>query len=294
MKNFFYGLLIKLGYKVENIKKAKSAIETGLQRFDVLQNKNLLFRAHRYIENINREFPDLSISDSGEGVLVSFSGLKIYVESAEEFFIINEVFIEKDYNFLTPADCILVDIGANIGISSLYFSRISSVRKIYAFEPVADTFSQAKENFARNGKNDTIAVENIGLGNSSRRETFIFNKMMKGNTGLRGKLSKSYAQAQEYDERPVQIEDADGVFRRIISENPREKIVVKMDCEGAEYEIIGRLSETNLLGNIHAFLIEWHDKGAASIEQPLRDAGFFVFSRQLTPESGMIYCVKNH
>ena len=65
-----------------------------------------------------------------------------------------------------------------------------------------------------------------------------------------------------------------------------------MDCEGAEYEIFENLSESNLLGKIDVLIIEWHDKGAKSIENTLLKFGFNVFSRDLGPISGIITASK--
>jgi hypothetical protein len=67
---------------------------------------------------------------------------------------------------------------------------------------------------------------------------------------------------------------------------------LKIDCEGAEYEIIQKLSDTNLLADIDILLIEWHDKGAKMLEDILIANDFRIISRHLTSITGMIYAFK--
>lgn len=293
MKKFIYNLFGKFGYKIENRRKRKSEVRKKLQRFGALQNLSLLVRANRYINKLQETYPELTISDHQNGVMVSFSDAVFYIESPEEFFILSEVFLEKDYRFIDDKQCILIDIGANIGISSLFFLKNNNVKKIYAFEPVEDTYRQALQNFSLNNVGQSVELHNYGLGKNDRSETFIFNKDIKGNTGVRGKLSRSYANQNNLEERQVAIKNVSDVFTKIIAENPGMRLVVKMDCEGAEYEIIESLNASGHLKNIDVWMIEWHDKGADSIETALKNAGYFIFSRQLAVNAGMIHAVKH-
>jgi FkbM family methyltransferase len=294
MKKALQKIINSLGYKIQKTSKDKNSKLQFLQRFHIEKNIDILFKAKSYIENLSKYFDDVQIENHRDGFIVSFSGVKIYVESAEEFFIINEVFIENDYNFKSLSSAVVIDIGANIGISSLFFSQLSNVEKIYAFEPVEDTFAQAQYNFTLNSNLSKVhSLQNFGLGKNDRDEVFMFNKFIKGNTGVRGKLSSSYANSTHVVEKNVKIRDASKVFSEILDENARKQIIVKMDCEGAEYEIFESLQKSQLISQIDVFMIEWHDHGAEAIESKLIDAGFSFFSRRLAINSGMLYAIKN-
>lgn len=294
MKNSLYKIINKIGYKIENKKKIKSQqIESLRKKFAHANNFDLLFKAKELIYKIEKKFPDFTLKNHEEGFVLSFAGNAIYVESVEEFFIINEVFVEEEYKFNTSNKVIVLDIGTNIGTAALYFSALKNVEKIYCFEPVETTFNQAKYNFSINEKASKIAVfNNFGLGKNDRNETFLFDKKVKGNTGLRGKMSNSYSNNTTTEEVEVKIKCASTQIQTILEANPNSKFVVKMDCEGAEYEIFENLTPT-ILSSIDIYMIEWHDKGKEVLEEKLLKNGFNLFLKELAPNAGIILASKS-
>ncbi|WP_308992656.1 FkbM family methyltransferase [Mariniflexile litorale] len=293
MRNLLYTLINKLGYRIVNKNKERAQLMLPLKKYGIKKNFNILFQSKYYIQNLENKFKDLTIVNHKEGFLVGFLDLNIYVESEEEFHILNEIFVRNDYDFITGSKSILIDIGANIGITSLFFSRLDFVDRIYAFEPVKDTFELAQYNFSLNDKIQKIAtIKNIGLGSNSRKELFLFDKNCKGNTGLRGKSSPSYRNNISAKEREVQIESATFEIGSIIAENSNRKVIVKMDCEGGEYEILEDLFQSGMIDKIDVLLLEWHDKGSKVIEDMLIHSGFDYFSRHYDALTGMIYAFK--
>lgn len=295
MKKYLYTLINRLGYKIENRQHILDRQMAYLSKFNITENINLLKRATVYVKKIDQFYPDLKIVSHLNGLVFSFSNVSIFVESPEEIFIISEVFVEYDYNFTSTQNCVVIDIGANIGISSLFFSTLPFVEKIYSFEPVPETYQQAKKNLSLNESiNKVVQINNFGLGKNNKSEVFIFNKDMKGNTGVRGLLSPSYAaNLNTFVEVEVAIRDTSEIISQIKNENLGKKIVVKMDCEGAEYEIFENLTNSGVLNSVDVFMIEWHDKGPSEIEKALQEAKFNCFSRNLGPNSGMICAYKN-
>jgi FkbM family methyltransferase len=283
----------KLGYKISNIAQKEKDISDLVRGFAVKSDKhNLVLNSAPYIFEIKRNFPELTLQSHRDGVLANFNGLQLYIESSEEFFILKEVFIEKDYNLLSNENFVVFDIGMNIGISSLFFALNRKVAQIYSFEPVETTYNQALYNLDLNqGYSNKIKAFNFGLGGSSRVEKVLYNSQAKGNCGIRLDLSLVIDKdnAEEID---INIKNVSEVLPDLLAKHLGQKKVFKIDCEGAEYEIIQKLSDAHLLADIDILLIEWHDKGATILEELLVANNFNVISRHLTSITGMIYAFK--
>jgi FkbM family methyltransferase len=293
MKKIIYSFINKLGYRIEKKIRDRKLIAPYLNKFNIEENYNILFDAKFYIKNLDNKFKNLTIKNHNDGFIIGFLDLNIYVESVEEFFILNEIFIREDYNFISGSQSIVIDIGANIGITSLFFSRLDYVDKIYGFEPVKDTFDQAQYNLALNKDIQKVfCLKNIGLGKNPRKEVFVFDKECKGNTGIRGLASPSYSNNSNARAREVIIASATAEIGEIIKENQDRRVVVKMDCEGGEYEILEDLYESGLINKIDVLILEWHDQGSKSIEKTLLDSGFDYFLKNFDSSTGMIYAFK--
>ncbi|WP_396186000.1 FkbM family methyltransferase [Flavobacterium sp.] len=293
MKEYIHSLLKKLGYKVSNISKKEQNIKNLVAGFAVQNNSNdLVIRSAPYLFEIKKYFPELTLESHKEGVLAHFNDLQLYIESSEEFFIVKEVFIEKDYNLLSNESFVVFDIGMNIGISSLFFALNKNVQQIYSFEPVVTTYNQAIYNLELNpAYSNKIEAFNFGLGGFSRIEKVLYNAQAKGNCGIR--LESSLVIGKDNStEIEINIKNISEVLPDLIAKHPGQKKVLKIDCEGAEYEIIQKLSDSNVLSDIDILMIERHDKGAKILEDLLIANDFRVVSRHLTSITGMIYAFK--
>lgn len=293
MNKQIHKIVKKLGYKISNISKQEKEVQDLVRGFAVQNDtNNLVFNSASYLFEIKKHFPELALEHHKEGVLASFNGLKFYIESSEEFFILKEVFIEKDYNLMSNESVVVFDIGMNIGISSLFFGLNKNVVKIYSFEPVTTTYNQAVYNLKLNpSSSHKTEVFNFGLGGSTRVEKVLYNPQAKGNCGIRLDLSLVIDKANA-EEIEINIKSIGEVLPQLLAKHPEQKKVFKIDCEGAEYEIIEKLSELNLLVNVDVLLIEWHDKGSKILEDLLVANNFRVISRYLTSITGMIYAFK--
>ena len=219
--------------------------------------------------------------------------MKIYIESLEEFHILNEVFIKQDYGYKTTDKVILIDIGTNIGITSLFFSGFDYIDKIYGFEPVEETYNQANYNLELNKDIHKVeSIKNIGLAKNDRKEIFSFDNTIKGNTGVRGALSPNYSKSKSANAVEVTLKDASDELSKIIDASDNKKIIVKMDCEGAEYEILENLKASKVLNKIDLILLEWHDEGYELIEQILLESRFNFITQNINTISGMVYAYK--
>lgn len=65
------------------------------------------------------------------------------------------VFINNEYEYLPVKDRVVIDIGANIGDSSIYFT-LQGAKKVLALEPYQKSYEFAKKNIESNGFSDKV------------------------------------------------------------------------------------------------------------------------------------------
>jgi len=75
---------------------------------------------------------------------------------------IHEVFEEEDYKFLNVKDKNVLDIGAFVGDSPIYFI-LKGAKKVYAIEHIRMLIMKCLENIKLNNMEDKIIPINMGI-----------------------------------------------------------------------------------------------------------------------------------
>lgn len=148
-----------------------------------------------------------------------------------------EIITRNDYklnNYKNQKGKIFVDIGANLGIATIIMAKLNPESLVYAFEPCSKVFD--------------LLIENIRINNL--KNVIVFNKAVtkKGISVLKLSInntmtgaSSTYADSKFFEEyKNNSFENVNCVsFDEFIKENNISKIhLLKIDCEGAEYDII--------------------------------------------------------
>ena len=136
---------------------------------------------------------------------------------------IYETFEEKQWDFLNVQNKSVLDIGAFVGDSPIYFI-LKGAKKVYAIEPHPKAYKEMKKNIKLNNIDDKIIPINMGI---SYEKDYI--TIPKGKINIEGSLFKS-----EGDN----IKIPAGKLSKIIEKYNIDTQVLKMDCEGCEYDII--------------------------------------------------------
>jgi len=116
---------------------------------------NSTFPLTSYEARISRESGadgNLVISNTGNGTIKFNNKDFQYLDSASLLFIYDEIFNKQIYNFKTDRKSpVIIDAGANIGLSVIYFKLKFPEAQITAFEPDEEVFSVLKNNMASFG-----------------------------------------------------------------------------------------------------------------------------------------------
>lgn len=83
-----------------------------------------------------------------------------------------------------PGDCVF-DVGANIGIFTLFLAQKWPTLRIFAFEPVPQVFKALRRNIHKHAPDSAIELLNVGLSREGGSELFEFDAGMSPNTTMR-------------------------------------------------------------------------------------------------------------
>lgn len=169
------------------------------------------------------------------------------VKDFMSLYIYNEIFIDKSYDYpnLGIIDPLIIDIGANTGLFTLRMKELYPKATLLSYEPFPSNFEQLSENIKLSDLED-VKLINKGVGGSSRSEKLFINKNNIGGHSL----FELEARSNEF----VTI-DIQGIAELINNLGSKRIHLIKMDCEGAEYEIIKAL-DAGLVSTIEIILFE--------------------------------------
>jgi len=194
------------------------------------------------------------------------NGIRYLVRGgSSDFGIINEVFIVKEYNKLLnfiKKDSVVIDIGAQIGVFSVYAGKLANEGVVFCYEPFEENFNMLEKNISLN-KLDNVRVFKLGVaGRRGNRKLIISNE----NTGGHG----FYEDGEGVDVRVITLKD-------IFEDNKIGQCdFLKMDCEGAEYEIL-MSTPKKYLEKIKSITMEYHDnEDVSKLKKFLEKTGFDV------------------
>ncbi len=131
---------------------------------------------------------------------------------------------DKTFSLLPPPETVF-DIGANIGYFSLYFSSKFPKTKIYAFEPIPNTFKHLNKNLEINNSKN-ITPLNIGLSDTKKTVEMFYNPEACGSSSLENLLENKST---------YKVETQFNTLDDFVKENNIDNIdFIKCDVEGAE------------------------------------------------------------
>ena len=191
-------------------------------------------RSFRFAADITRRSPSSNLSS------FRWNGREIfYRPGTTDAFVIYQILLKggsKAEYYLPSAlkPKIILDIGANIGASIIYFRSQFSDAKIFGFEPHPDTFALLKQNVANL---PNVMVFNYGLGATDQRVVARADQVNFGAFATHAEFNDHGKPVAEVE---CQIRRLDDVLREL---GIKEVDLIKIDCEGAEADIFSTLSD---------------------------------------------------
>ncbi len=188
-------------------------------------------------------------SDQYKGEILFRDGFKLFVDDSSDISSISTSFFRKDYGTLDPHWKTIVDIGAHKGFFTTYAARNCPQSQIYSFEPIKSSFESLSKNVISNNLNGRVKVFNLGVAGTAGEKEI--------------NLSSSSTDNSFYTEIGSIMTGTQTIvcttLAGIIYNNKLDKIdLLKLDCEGAEFEIL-MSSSKEVLDKLSEIRMEYHN-----------------------------------
>jgi len=163
-----------------------------------------------------------------------------------------EIFYRNEYYFKTKnKNPVIIDCGANIGVSIIYFKWLYPNSTIYGFEPDKRTFELLERNIVKNELKDVHLI-NAAVSDKAGKIDFFIDSEHPG----------ALAMSTRYGRMPKDRTTVQSIsLSSFIKENHIQDIdFIKMDIEGSEKEVLKDLDKNKMFNKIKKLLVEYHHK----------------------------------
>lgn len=210
---------------------------------------------------------------------------------------LNEVWIYNVYcpkGFELNENDTVVDIGGHIGMFSVFAAKQCKKGKIYTFEPCNENFKLLKENIMLNNCENIIAFKKAVSSENTEKDLFLYEDDYEAHS-----FFKKNDEAEKITVKTISLTN-------FLKENNINKIdFLKIDCEGAEYEILYSCNP-EIFKKIKVISMEYHNVNKILEKQGLEPIynenfngqnlasflqknGFEVTIKITDPKGGMLY-----
>ena len=196
--------------------------------------------------------------------------------------LISEIFFDSVYEFQCSTEApLIVDAGANIGISALYFKHLFPSSRIICFEPDPKTYELLKEN-CRGNKLTNVDLHQVALSSQSGEAPFYSDASANNYVGM--SLNKRL-QGKGYPLKTATIQT-----EKLSSFIIEKTDLLKLDIEGSELFVLKDLAATKKITLIERMIIEYHsdeeneENQLSELLAILEDEDFsYILSNQIAP-----------
>lgn len=134
----------------------------------------------------------------------------------------------------------VVEVGANVGVYSCWMAEVArradAATEVFAFEPSREAFARLWANVRANGADGRVCAFNAAVADEGGTRTFYEPPGALTN----GSFSADFARHFSADAKAVRVLTVSGEFVEALAA-PFERVLLKIDVEGAELEVIGAL-----------------------------------------------------
>ena len=267
----------RAGFTVTSVAKTNwnSEINTNTSDFPIwhkaegtMHDPQLVPEWHQIFQSnmlkLQQKYGTSSVVATVEDAAKTYSWLKNNGSESVELF--DEVFVNNVYKVSRAdlANRTVIDIGANQGMFSILAAALGS-SKVLAVEPVTGTFDLLNANIKASNLHNIHAIKRAVCGKPSGPVSIGLHDKSGHNSMYQSGSSSELVQTITLAE--------------LVKQAGSDPIFLKLDCEGAEYDIIFD-SEAGVFDQVQSIAVEIHGdlhpkyKGVESLQNKLKELGF--------------------
>ena len=183
------------------------------------------------------------------------------------------------------SDDVLIDVGANIGLYSLYAAKINPKCRIYALEPAFQNFTNLCNNIVLNAVQNIIPC-NFPLADRETFDVFFVSDIQPGSA------LHSFGQPSDFKVESNAISLQQGALSMtldaLVSQyGLPQPSLIKIDVDGIEEKIIKGAQNVLQSKQMRTMLLEWSfrsDEDITRLEQTMRHLGYSLSRRSAWAE----------
>ena len=229
--------------------------------------------------------------------IVNVSNIKLFIRSENlksklaDLYMVTNCVIDRQYDYAPGvlSQCgVIIDIGAHIGSFSVYAARQTEDSSIFSFEPSPENYFQFNKNIALNRLTNVHPFQKAIAAHSGKAPFYydLFNNAAHSLI----KETKDFISV-----------DCTTLKETFLDFKIEQCDFLKIDCEGAEYEILFN-TPAEILKRIKRIALEYHNPifyGVKNVEHTSENLARFLnkmgFETKILPENraqGMLLAVR--
>jgi len=219
------------------------------------------------------------------------SGEKLTLAEPIDVVIFWLVFVRRHYP-VNVSDRVIVDVGANIGVFTLYAARQAPNARIIAIEPFPQTYDRLRNHVEDNHLADRVTVLNCAIApdkgwgemDSAEGIPSVYRRIHSEDTAALNSRHRGVAALDQLAGIPVQKKTLAEIFELI---DASYVDLMKMNIHGSEYAVLLN-TPANVLLNFRRIAVQYHELPAAAnmgktqLFSNLGKSGFHLISDQDT------------
>ena len=228
----------------------------------------------------------LKISKSEFKIFETNSGFKMKIRvKSTDLMQLTTIWVVKEYDvpgFEIKNNDTIIDVGGHIGLFTLFCKQYAKNGKIFCYEPFFENFKILEDNIKMNDL-DHVFSNNMAVSKTDGDIPIYISNDESGHSILQKNSSS------------IQVKSIS--LKKIFDDNNIQRCnLLKLDCEGSEYEIIESLPE-HYFEKIDRVIIEYHfakkyPELYSKLVKKLESVSFSIKIKKMDENMGMVFAFK--